>query len=56
MGERNSNPIDQILMTLTSKSDNKFMPETLQTEAKKSKYDEAFEFFVYKYIEDIKLN
>ena len=58
MGETLPTPTTaDILQTLTSGM-NKFLPDTVETEMniKKSKYDDAFDWFVYKYLEQMRLN
>jgi hypothetical protein len=58
MGETLPTPTTaDILQTLTSGM-NKFLPDTVETEMniKKSKYDDAFDWFVYKYLEQMQLN
>lgn len=54
MGETYHNP-GSILNTLTSGLQG-LLPDTVETEVKKTKYDDAFDFFVYKYLEGMQLN
>ena len=52
MGESNPN---EVLNTLTSRF-NTLLPETVETEARKSKYDEAYDYFLFKYLQNLELN
>ena len=55
MGEvvQNRNGFGDVLNTMMSSRNPKTLPDTLETEGKKSKYDENFEFFVHQLVNKI---